>query len=417
MKICILGKYPPIQGGVSSCNYWLAKALASDGHNVFVVTNAEEAGFEYREEILPKEAKNLEPKGVIVKNSSPLNKSFIPLYNPFIAKLASLAIKTIREEKIDVLYSNYLLPYGVAAYIAKEATNIPWFLDHAGSDITNLFDEQLLQPVFVELFRNADLVVNSLQVRDRILKPGIIKEDKISPFIGKMFYARIRDNSFSPYAKPLNLAVYFDGFNKKIPVFTYLGKISPLKKTFSFVEAASLLPKGKFYLLFVTEKGRMYIQLRNLLREHGLLSYSCLLTFQPPWRVPSILTASTCIVAPESEEVPYLPEGTHGSKICLEAMLCARCAIIGEGMSKKSFYSQCKDGVHFLKVDPSNKRQFANKLKLIMDSPLLAYKIGQKARSFLDMKLGLSNEDINLFAKNLKLTILKCNEKGSFNRD
>jgi len=413
MKICIIGKYPPIQGGVSTCNYWLSRALGGNGHKVFVVTNAEEAGFEYREEIIPREAKYLEPPGVKVINTRPLNRKFIPQYPAFVTKLASLAISVIQKEKVDVLYSNYLLPYGVAAYIVKKTTGIPWFLDHAGSDITNLFDENILQPVFIELFKSADLIVNSRQVRERLIKTGVIKENKLSPLVGKMFYARVINKLFSVPAEPFKLSNYFNNFNKRLPVFSFLGKISQLKQTFAFVEAASLLPKGKFYLLFVTERGPLYIQLNNLLARLGLKDNSCLLPFQPPWRIPSIITASTCIVAPESEEFPYLPEGTHGSKICLETMLCARCAIIGEGMSKKIFYYQCKDKKHFLVVNPHNIKDFAKKLKLIVDKPPIAHRIGKNARKFLDSRLPLFNNSLNIFIQNLKLTILKANEKNS----
>ena len=43
MRICIIGKFPPIQGGVSARTYWSAHALAARGHEVHVVTNAKEA--------------------------------------------------------------------------------------------------------------------------------------------------------------------------------------------------------------------------------------------------------------------------------------------------------------------------------------------------------------------------------------
>lgn len=407
MRICIISKYPPIEGGVSSYNYWLSRALGDRGHRVFIVTNAQEAGFEYKEEIFPREAKNLEPKGVTVINTSSLNKEFIPQYPPFTAKLASIAIELVKKEKIDVLYSNYLLPYAVAAYIVKQATNIPWFLDHAGSDITNLFDEPFLKPVFIELFKKADLIVNSPQVRQRLIKPGIINADRISPFADRIFYAAMINKTFSPNLKPFNLRHYFSKFNQELPVFTFLGKVSTLKNTFSFVEAASYLPRGKFYLLFLTDRGRMYIQLRNLLDKYGLLSCACLLPFQPPWKIPAVITASTCVVAPESEEEPYLPRGTHESRICLEAMLCARCAIIGKNMSKKADYSQCKDREHFLVVDPANIKDFVKILKLVVNNSSLAYNIGKKARKFFDVKLHSFEDPTEIFIKNLQVAILK----------
>ena len=42
MRICIIGKFPPIQGGVSMRTYRTAHALAARGHDVHVVTNAKE---------------------------------------------------------------------------------------------------------------------------------------------------------------------------------------------------------------------------------------------------------------------------------------------------------------------------------------------------------------------------------------
>lgn len=412
MRICIIGKYPSIEGGVSANTYWLAKALGERGQRVFIVTNAQEAGFEYQEEILPKEAKKLEPKGVKVFNTFPLNRKFVPSYPPFIATLASLAIEVVRREKIDVIYSNYLLPYGIAAYIVRLATGVPWYLCHAGSDITNLFDESLLRPVFIDLFKKADMVMNSHHVYKKLVEPGFISQSKLSP-LGRRYYNKIINinKEFSQKIPPLDLSSYFLNFNKKLPVFTFLGKISELKKTFHFVEAASQLPKGKFYLLFVTERGLNLIRLRNSISKYGLLEYSSFLPFQPPWKIPQIICASTCIVAPESQETPYLPVGTHFSRISLEAMSCGRCVILGEGMAKKGFYSQCKDGKQFLLVDPGNIRTFANKMRRIIEDPSLSYKIGREARKFIEKRFSrLYLDSVEGFIEILYLTILKARE-------
>ena len=45
----MIGKYPPIEGGVSARVYWLAKALGERGHEVHIVTNAQEVESEYKE--------------------------------------------------------------------------------------------------------------------------------------------------------------------------------------------------------------------------------------------------------------------------------------------------------------------------------------------------------------------------------
>ena len=48
MRICAIVKYPPIQGGVSAQSYWLCRGLAEAGHDVHVVTNADEVEGDYR---------------------------------------------------------------------------------------------------------------------------------------------------------------------------------------------------------------------------------------------------------------------------------------------------------------------------------------------------------------------------------
>src|SRR6266508_3253452 len=48
VRICFVGKYPPIQGGVSAQTYWAARGRAGRGHEVFVVTNAAEVEDAYR---------------------------------------------------------------------------------------------------------------------------------------------------------------------------------------------------------------------------------------------------------------------------------------------------------------------------------------------------------------------------------
>jgi len=53
LRICIIGKYPPIQGGVSMRTYWTAHGLAARGHEVHVVTNAKEASPPFRMHMRP----------------------------------------------------------------------------------------------------------------------------------------------------------------------------------------------------------------------------------------------------------------------------------------------------------------------------------------------------------------------------
>ena len=70
MNILIISKYPPIEGGVSSQTYRLAKALGERGHKVYVVSNCWEVEPRYREQIEENEIHLLEPTNVELFSTS-----------------------------------------------------------------------------------------------------------------------------------------------------------------------------------------------------------------------------------------------------------------------------------------------------------------------------------------------------------
>jgi hypothetical protein len=53
-KLCLIGKYPPIQGGISRRMYWLARCFAELGNQVHFVTNSYEVELDYKIYISPK---------------------------------------------------------------------------------------------------------------------------------------------------------------------------------------------------------------------------------------------------------------------------------------------------------------------------------------------------------------------------
>ena len=75
LKLCIIGKYPPIQGGVSRQMYWLARCFAELGHQIHFVTNADEVELEYRIYIPVEECSKLE--------CSFENGGFVKLYTSY----------------------------------------------------------------------------------------------------------------------------------------------------------------------------------------------------------------------------------------------------------------------------------------------------------------------------------------------
>jgi hypothetical protein len=112
MRICIIGKFPPIEGGVSMRTYWTAYALAARGHDAHVVTNAEEVRAPFRMHMRPQDWERCAPKfasGAVTvhwTDSVDGSQSHIPMANPFVAKLATLAANVHAAQACDVILSH-----------------------------------------------------------------------------------------------------------------------------------------------------------------------------------------------------------------------------------------------------------------------------------------------------------------------
>ena len=182
MKICIIGKFPPIQGGVSMRTYWSAHALAARGHEVHVVTNAKEAQAPYRMHMRAEDWRRCEgsyEKGsVTVHWTDPVDRSqtYIPMASPFVSKLAGLAARVHSEHHLDVIFSQYLEPYGVAGHLAAGITGLPHVARMAGSDAGRLWHHPQFESLYDHVLRSCEAIVGAGVVAERALQRGVASE-------------------------------------------------------------------------------------------------------------------------------------------------------------------------------------------------------------------------------------------------
>ena len=383
MNLLFISKYPPIEGGVSAQTYWLAKALGEKGHKVYVVSSCWEVEPKYRENIEENELSLLEPKNVELFSTSPDFKSSIPFSRYYESRIANIAIDIIKKHNIDVIYSHYLLPYGVSALLTKKLTNKPWVLQHAGSDITRLFSFSQLKSIFVACFNNADKIIGYANTREKMIEYNLD--------VNKLVHASksINLNEFNPNAKPFDFSKY--GIKENTTIFTYFGKISGLKKTYEFINAAAEIKNEDFRIVFVTEAGNSAEELKEHAKKSGVLDKLIFLPFLPPWKIPSIMKTSTCIVCPESEETPYLPKGTHGPQIAREAMAVGKAVIIGKGVKEKGIYKNTTEKHDILVVDSTNREDFSSILKFVINNKEKVEEIGRNARKFAEENENFEN--------------------------
>ncbi len=252
MKICFICKYPPIEGGVSSKVYWLARALGERGHEVHIVTNALEVEDEYRE-TLDINDPNYSPKNVYIHSTDPsptieANPSHIPFSKMYCEKLASLAIKVIEEHNIEVIDSWYLIPYCVSGFIAKSFTNVPQIIRYGGSDSQRLYPSPYLNNLLDKIIKSADTTMTNT-----------ISMQKVTVDI----------QAFHPKVVPMNLSSYITNqkYSPGIPIISYIGKITHHFETKGLIELVDACKNiENDYLLLFVANGKKLNEFKKLVK-------------------------------------------------------------------------------------------------------------------------------------------------------
>jgi hypothetical protein len=179
MKICVFGKYPPIQGGVSMRTYWVAHGLAQLGHTVHVITNAKEATFPYRMLMRDEDWSRCDGKygtgSVKVHWTESYGKRewHIPSGTPYVTKLGSLGLDVFEGQTFDLIYSHYLEPYSVAAHIVAQAARLPHVVRTAGSDAGRLWRLPHFTALYNHVFKSANAVLCSPSIAGRMIAAGV----------------------------------------------------------------------------------------------------------------------------------------------------------------------------------------------------------------------------------------------------
>lgn len=394
MNICFLTKYPPIQGGVSSRAYWQARALGERGHEVHIVTNSLEVEDEYKE-VLDLNDPDFLPENVFLHSTTAESNSWhIPYSSAYTERLANLAIEVIQKYDCRIIDSNYILPYVIAGNIAKYITGVPQILRHAGSDIGKLYKSPAYNTLFKSLFKRVDRILTYPQLRESFIALGI-PESEIS-IDDKVI---VDTRAFNPKVDPFPLSEYIGIKYSGCPVITYIGKINyywQSKGLPELVEAVKGI-KEDFLLLFVAD-GKGINEFKMLLEANGLAKKSLFLNFLPPWKIPSIIKLSTCVVVPEREfpiqyHIPILPK---------EVMAVGKCLILGNELAENNYYGNIIDRENIFLIDPKNISQFHDIVGSIVKDPDIAIKIGQGGHK--------NSEKINNFEEHITDTILLYNE-------
>lgn len=366
IPICLISKYPPIEGGESSKAYWLAKALGRRGIEVHIVTNAWEVEDDYRITFDSADLAHYQPHNVFVHNTDPfVEPHYIPFSKPFTEKLASYAIEVIKRYNIEIIDSWYILPYVISAYLAKILTGKPQIMRHAGSDMTRLISSPYLNTLFTSIFCSVDKII-TYRSKHEYFSALNIPDEKI--FL--LSNVSVDTGAFHPDVTPLDLSAYKTNIDH-VPIITYIGKIGITKGMYELVEAASHIT-DMYVLLFVT-KGIGLDDFKKHVVSLGLMDKCIFMDFVPPWKIPAIIKRSTCVVVAERD----FPITQHSPILPREVMAVGKCLIISNEIYCKKLNPFWEAGKSVIVIDPHDIKQFQGALISMISNPELVNDIGR----------------------------------------
>lgn len=400
MKILAVTKYPPIQGGVSASAYWLCNTLVQLGHQVSVVTNADEIEGNFRLNINIHDVERLKIDGVHVFNTRTIQQdSYIPWANPYMSKLLGQCLELINVDRPDIIYGSYFEPYGLVAAIAGKINNIPVFIRHAGSDLGRLSYHPQLRESYRWMLKNTilvspfttefagafgDISLNRVYMpRSRL--PAIFNADAVildfqkeMETADKWYRSALDDPQLNSWANEHRFREIDDNV-VKIGVY---GKVADAKGSFDLLHACQqLAEEGVNFNLFCMVSGsRLKLeQFYQFVRSSPFLSQrTWLLPPIAPWRVPNFL-ASCDIIA-------FLERGFsvsfHTPMIPREVLAVGPCLICSGEIARKRDYE--RSWVHreniFVVDDPRDARYLVGALREVIANPDLRDRIAAQGR-------------------------------------
>lgn len=325
MKILVIGKYPPIQGGVSTDTFWTSQMFAEMGHEVRVLTSANEVEEEYRMALSEEDKTRLNgfrKSGSIRVHSTHIDTmhKYVPKGNPVVSKLVSTGLEIIEEFRPDFLWSFYLEPFGVAALFLHLLTGVPYTVRHAGTDFGRLFLSTQLERLYKEVFKRALLVFSKKKHHHTMFQIGVSPDrlmEPVSPRLpGDIFYPELMPDM----SNGLRLGVY--------------GKVGPAKGTEQLIRALAQLRDEKFPVSLTAYWGGRGIE-KYLQLVQGLSlkePYLTIRSFIPQWRIADFIRSVHAVAFLENRfHIDF-----HAPGVPFEVNSCGRFLITTTEIAEKS---------------------------------------------------------------------------------
>ena len=361
MELLIIGKIPPIEGGVSAQTFWLARALSRQGHAVHVVTNASSVEPSFRQLLYGRDREillgTLDAHGIDVQATTPLTPhSYIPYAPPYVTQLFGLSHLVMARHRCEAIFGWYLEPYGFVAALMGNTTGVPVFIRHSGSDLARLSANCDLHEAYRWALGSATglMVTNEaeferryggvsrrrLRLRRTRLPEEFSAGDDMLQIAEVVLHA---EDWFGLLGLADELVLAVHALNRKpfveetFTIGTY-GKVGETKGSYDLIEAlASLADIGaKFNFLTMASGTRSELDryYGTILRNQCLTERSWILPPLAPWRIPSFLRRCQAVCFLERDFLIQF----HGPLIPREVLSSGACLVCSREVAEKREY-------------------------------------------------------------------------------
>lgn len=399
MNILVLGKFPPLQGGVSAAVYSAALEAAAAGHTVTVVTNSNLA--ESTNRIMVDTTRPLPMSVRVLYCAPPREREFIPWVRPDLSELIGLALRASEDNRPDFVVGWYFEPYGIAAAYVGHILEVPFCLVHAGSDAGRLSRHHPnLRSAYRSAIRKSAFVVTTeslaaRELRDLQIVPRQIVETAGPPVrvpaASRAELRRSRDSLFNKLCFEFDFATEYASASPRLAsalsrfgfsvnkitaedlVIGIFGKIHPKKGHFALVDACvAVLHRGlcSFRLAICLSGDEYWVsRLLNYIADQSpeLIVRVMLFPIVHPDLMPDVL-GSCDVVCHLDQDFPI---DFHSPRLIREALAAGAAVVCTAEAVAKSIPAPSVSLKHILEVwdTVSHPDGLADRLMALVEEP------------------------------------------------
>lgn len=436
MRIAVFGKFPPIQGGVSTDVFEFVESVAVAGHTIHVITNSLEVELGVRATLKQNDRERINSLSsqVVVHYTTSLQKRvYVPYANPFLSKLIGIGHRVFSEIKFDLVVGWYLEPYGVAAATVSLRHDTPLFLKTAGSDIGKLSYHPELGDAYSFVLQRSFVIFGGKPGSTgnrRLLELGASEENIVTLRTCALprYYQRParpielnwRDEiecealPATDRAEVLkNLYIEFNDVNRycdEFPTIGVFGKVGESKGTYDLLSAFEQLSREghKYNILWIPAGVQEVLENFFSRLEKLRLVQDNVVVLPPvvPWQIPNFLARCDIACVLERE----FPVEFHGPRLPREILASGTALVLSREIAdKQSFAENLVHGKNCLIVeDPRNVASITNAIgMLISDRNLTRYiskhgkYLSEAVEGFLDLDNSMLSAISDLAEENI----------------